>query len=51
MKFKAKPNKSVMARGKIIKFEKGEHYTTDKEEIEALKNAKGVTVVKGKTAE
>lgn len=51
MQFKADKSKSVMCKGRILKFEKGDIVTTDKDEIEALKNAKGVTVVKGKATE
>lgn len=49
MKFEADKAKAVMAKGRIIKFEKtGFYETNNKDEIEALKKAKGVTVVKGK---
>lgn len=46
MKFKSKVGKSVMCKGKIITFKTDEHETSCEKEIEALKNAKGVTQVK-----
>lgn len=51
MKFKSFKGKQVMAPKGVIRFRSTEYETTNKDEIEALKNAKDVSPAGGKAQE